>query len=57
VLPNRPNHFLDCRVYARAAAYVLGIDKYKPPPPKPAPVEPVQPKRNWLAPRRGGWLK
>lgn len=57
VLPNRPNHFLDCRVYARAAAYVVGLDKYKPPLPKPAPVEPAPPKRNWLAPRRGGWLK
>lgn len=24
--PNCQNHFLDCRVYARAAAYILGID-------------------------------
>lgn len=27
VLPNRENHVLDCRVYARAAAAVLGIDR------------------------------
>jgi hypothetical protein len=26
-LPNRENHFLDCRVYARVAAAVLGIDR------------------------------
>jgi phage terminase large subunit GpA-like protein len=59
VLPNRPNHFLDCRVYGRAAAYVLGLDKYKEPPPAaPPPSSPAEPKRSWLAPRRGGgWLK
>jgi phage terminase large subunit GpA-like protein len=27
VLPNRENHFLDARIYARAAASVLGIDQ------------------------------
>lgn len=27
VLPNRENHVLDCRVYARAAAAALGIDR------------------------------
>jgi phage terminase large subunit GpA-like protein len=28
LIPGRENHFLDCRVYARAAAAVLGIDRY-----------------------------
>ena len=66
-MPNRPNHYLDCRVYARAAAYVLGLDKYKAPgakAPRP-PDEPtsgnpfaiVETKREWLKPRRGSWLK
>jgi phage terminase large subunit GpA-like protein len=27
VLPNRENHYLDCRVYARAAVALLGIDR------------------------------
>jgi phage terminase large subunit GpA-like protein len=35
VLPNRENHFLDARVYARAAAAVLGIDRMAPREPKP----------------------
>jgi phage terminase large subunit GpA-like protein len=29
VIANRENHFLDCRVYARVAAAVLGIDRKK----------------------------
>ena len=42
-LPGRENHWLDCRVYARAAASILGIDRLRPkvpaaaPPPVPAP--------------------
>lgn len=27
IIPGRENHFLDCRVYARAAASVLGLDR------------------------------
>jgi phage terminase large subunit GpA-like protein len=27
--PNRENHFLDTRVYARAAAFVLGLDRFR----------------------------
>lgn len=27
MIPNRQNHYLDCRVYARAAAAVLGMDR------------------------------
>lgn len=39
VLPNRQNHFLDARIYARAAAAVLGIDRMAPAArAKPAPV-------------------
>jgi phage terminase large subunit GpA-like protein len=45
VIPNRQNHYLDARVYARAAAAVLGIDRLAreprisdaAPPPTPAP--------------------
>lgn len=40
VLPNRENHALDCRVYARAAAAVLGIDRLAPAP-RPAPAPPA----------------
>lgn len=40
-LPNRQNHFLDCRVYARAAAVVLGIDRMPRTEPKPRPAAAV----------------
>jgi phage terminase large subunit GpA-like protein len=59
-MPNRPNHFLDCRNYARVAASVLGLDKYKPPTATKAPVTTApsdKPKRGWLGARRGSWLK
>lgn len=65
VQPGRQNHYLDCRVYARAAAYVLGLDKYKPQDPKAATREAYEPtssaikpqRGSWLSKRRGGWLK
>ena len=45
VLPNRENHFLDCRVYARAAASLYGMDRRagrrRPAPPK-KPAKPEQ---------------
>jgi phage terminase large subunit GpA-like protein len=34
IQPGRENHFLDCRVYARAAAAVLGLDRVLPPSPR-----------------------
>jgi phage terminase large subunit GpA-like protein len=37
LLPNRENHYLDCRVLARAAAARLGIDRA---PPRAAPATP-----------------
>lgn len=55
LIAGRENHILDCRVYARAAAAVLGIDRWKdvdytaheralspdaPPPPPPRPPRP-----------------
>jgi phage terminase large subunit GpA-like protein len=49
VIPNRENHVLDCRVYARVAAAVLGIDRMgrdkrgRRPPPVPAPAGPAAP--------------
>lgn len=30
LLPGRENHYLDCRIYARAAAAVLGVDRMAP---------------------------
>lgn len=37
-LPGRENHYLDCRIYARAAAAVLGVDRMTSrPPPRPEP--------------------
>ena len=29
LIPGRENHVLDCRVYARAAASVLGLDRFR----------------------------
>lgn len=51
VLPNRENHWLDCRVYARAAAAREGLDRLaagraaRPPPPagQPAAASPADP--------------
>jgi terminase, large subunit len=37
IQPGRQNHWLDCRVLARAAAAVLGIDRVPPPPPRGSP--------------------
>lgn len=52
VLPGRENHFLDCRILARAAAAAAGIDRArKPARKKPAQDEPVQ------AERDGSWLQ
>lgn len=60
LIPGRENHILDCRVYARAAAAVLGIDRWKevdyaaheavlaPGGPPPRPPRP---------PRPAGWLR
>ena len=52
VLPGRENHFLDCRVYARAAAALAGLDRHAAgrrmaqsaprPPPAPKPQDQVQ---------------
>lgn len=43
VLPNRQNHQLDCRVYARAATAVLGLDRMNPSakPKRPPPAAPA----------------
>jgi phage terminase large subunit GpA-like protein len=40
LIPGRENHYLDCRVYARAAAAVVGLDRMQAPP-KPVPSKPV----------------
>ncbi len=56
MIPGRENHGLDCRVYARAAASVRGIDRARrPSPPRaPAPKSETPRKRK---PRRKNWLK
>lgn len=47
VIPGRENHFLDCRVYARAAAAICGLDRLRPdddtppPPPRPQASQPI----------------
>lgn len=56
VIPGRENHWLDARVYARAAANVVGLDRFREgdwvaiekslgmsAPPKPTPPPPVDP--------------
>ncbi len=40
VIPGRQNHWLDCRVYARAAAAVIGLDRMAARPPTPAVAPP-----------------
>lgn len=70
VIPGRENHWLDARIYARAAAAVLGLDRmHRPRPaaepapgPAPAPVVADAPAQRsdsrFSAIRaRGGWLK
>lgn len=72
ILPNRQNHYLDCRVYARAAAAVLGLDRMAPKASAPAAAhvaaklvtqdqrERMQPAVTAAKPRprpgKGGWL-
>lgn len=70
LVPNRENHMLDCRVYARAAAVRLGLDrmvaKKKPPAAAPAatapsaapaPSSPSRPApESTAAPRQAPWL-
>jgi terminase, large subunit len=66
LLPNRENHYLDCRVYARAAAAVQGLDRVPTstppsgsPPPRPAPKPPASDPRarpGWLKSKGGSWL-
>lgn len=52
VIPGRENHYLDARVYARAAAAVLGLDRAgHAPPPHPAPTGAVIPPPPPPAPR------
>jgi phage terminase large subunit GpA-like protein len=69
VAPNRRNEALDCRVYARAAASIYGIDRFTEkhwrdleqllPAPEaktetPAPL-PIRPVRRWTV--RSNWIK
>ena len=69
---NQENHFLDCRVIARACASILGLDRYKPaaeaPPATPPPPIVNRPptmaealdvnrRRPQVAPRAAGWVQ
>jgi phage terminase large subunit GpA-like protein len=72
-MPGRQNHALDCRVYARAAAFLAGLDRFTDSDwtarenllaPPVAAVKAAagrrrrRPKRRgWIAPRKTGWLK
>lgn len=42
LIPGRENHWLDCRVYARAAAAILGVDRMAPSTPAPAQPQPAR---------------
>jgi phage terminase large subunit GpA-like protein len=59
ISPNRENHFLDCRVYARAAAACVGLDRMQPARPRAmipdSSVRPAAPQRP-AAPSKAGWL-
>lgn len=67
VIPGRENHYLDCRVYARAAASVCGLDRMRTdtPPPPPTTPAPKPAERDTLISEaaqpssggRGGFLK
>lgn len=69
LIPGRENHWLDTRVYARAAASLLGLDRMRSAPPAaaaptsstpatPAPESPPRPApaTSRRPPRSGGWL-
>lgn len=68
VQPGRENHYLDARVYARAAAVLLGVDRMRAPLPpavaapaapaavRPAPAPAPQPVRPRKEKRGGGFL-
>jgi phage terminase large subunit GpA-like protein len=60
LLANRQNHYLDCRVYSRAAAAVLGLDRMVPPPPSSPPKRPPKtpaPRDEGRARGKPGWLR
>lgn len=73
VIPGRQNHHLDTRNYARAAAFVAGLDRFtesdwtsreemlaprQADAPPGVPRSPASPSRGrWLPPGRSGWLK
>ena len=61
IIPGRENHYLDCRVYARAAAAVLGLDRVASTPPRaprppPAPPPEVESPRSSPSRPRAGWI-
>ena len=73
LIQGRQNHVLDARVYARAAAMLAGLDRYREsdwanlermfpakeqqPVDAPAPTPAPKPRSSWLPPRQGSWLK
>lgn len=51
------NHYLDCEVYALAAADMLNVRALQPEgPTEPKPDEPERHGGGWVRQRRGGWL-
>lgn len=70
IIAGRQNHVLDARVYARAAAALVGLDRFQesdwvahekaltPPKVPSTRPSPATPTKRWIPPRRpGGWLK
>jgi phage terminase large subunit GpA-like protein len=69
LIPGRENHYLDARVYARSAAAVVGLDRFResdwatlerglgiePPPAAPTPPPPAAPPQ--IPTGRSSWLK
>lgn len=64
-IPGRENHFLDCRILARIAASVVGLDRYRgprPSAPEPARAETEEPRaeqepRRRTSQKRPGWMR
>ena len=66
IVAGRQNHWLDTRVYARAAAAVMGIDKMQPRRSSKSGITPAKPKKNrtkkkakndWLHGKKKGWIR
>lgn len=55
IQPGRENHYLDCRVLARAAAAVVGLDRMRPDEPKPTTRPSAEEPGEEMEGRRAKW--